>query len=805
MSVDLLETTEQQEIGSEKLSGEPAATTNQDLEQKAAQVVADFFDAEAEEELLGKSESLPGQAANIDALADSEEVEKKEIWAKGVIENFSNFSGSFSKAHIRHELQLPEKLTQSLADLNADGLAEAVAACLDSDLAAFTKEAMSLHLNLNKWNAFSEQRDDLEQLLNNAFEKSLPRLEGYLAEANGFNENSYRTVDFLREYGTWGRNQYKQVQKIFARHPQYFNHIAKVILAVGEPDVKLPKARSEEIALVLDYASPAIRQKLHDKISNYFLKSDASEKYVQEIINQMLKSIYVSTCHIGQSLADFLDGNFANFKTVEDQILANFFVRHLDKFSGQPLAAENVKKAISYYSAAQSFISAAGHNPVWRNELWVENALVEAKEFIALEDLRAKGEEGFSETNPYENHIWRLDAQQIKLAKVISELLKGTINSETLPGLGVDFKEVTRLLAEINKKITAAYQNFLVQVKANPHMTEEEKQAFLAPGSGKVKINSLLDNLQSFVSRYYVGLTEGDISKLPEILENPEVFISNFKSKHIGIVEQERDTLRFQGSNGKNKDKIAKREEEIESIKAMNTDLADVLEKAFETYLQAYQYDIPLYDKLYQEFDALRKDKRYPLEVYLGRDGIYAWIGRRAQDVARRRSMGPQRRKELKEQGEVIAIHPQYTVYPSYFRDHLNYETKRQLLAQEQISPETDPLLYDTGFSGSIPEQMMKIQGFAQAEIEQRIKLLYAGQDNRRAKGIAENPKRKVINIIEEHPKGEMSAEGIIIDEKTGKALYIAKPTNPEEQLHFMMIKQAIARHYWLQERLHHN
>lgn len=93
---------------------------------------------------------------------------------------------------------------------------------------------------------------------------------------------------------------------------------------------------------------------------------------------------------------------------------------------------------------------------------------------------------------------------------------------------------------------------------------------------------------------------------------------------------------------------------------------------------------------------------------------------------------------------------------------------------------------------------------FSQEDIEKRIRLLSAPSVHRRVKGIPENARSEIIEYIEHNAKTEETAEGLIIDEKTGKIRHIAKPTNPEEQFYFMMIKQAVARHYWLQEQLHH-
>jgi len=365
------------------------------------------------------------------------------------------------------------------------------------------------------------------------------------------------------------------------------------------------------------------------------------------------------------------------------------------------------------------------------------------------------GREGFSEYDLYENHRWRFGGKQIRIASAISEFMAGKENAVELQEIGINLKEVGPLLSEINENILNLYEHAFLDWLYKTKMNEDDKKSFVEPESSLVKMTPLVNNVRSFIARYIVQKAEGDTTAIKMICEDVE-------------------------------------------------DIQRIIREGFKRYIKIHEVDIPLYDKLYEEFDNLRETGRNPLEVYLGRDGIYAWVGRRAQDVARRRKMGLEGRKKLKEIGEVVEIHPQYTVYPRYFRDNLNYETKREFLEQEGISPDADPLFYDTGYTGTIPEQIMKVMDFDQEDIERRIRLLSAPSANRRVKGIPENARSEIIEYIEHNAKTEETAEGLIIDKKTGKIRHIAKPTNPEEQFYFMMVKQAIERHYWLQEKLYH-
>ena len=331
-------------------------------------------------------------------------------------------------------------------------------------------------------------------------------------------------------------------------------------------------------------------------------------------------------------------------KLATDQDLADYFVENLDKYYQQSWVAKNVAKAIQQYSVAQKFIYAVENDQtVWKSEAWVVDVFAKAKVVVEEHQKQFNQDddeqdsygyihyEGFSESDPFANHPWRFGGRQIRIASAISEMMAGKTNVQGLKELGISSKEVSPLLAEANEKVNTTYQNFLEQIRSNTAIKDEDKQALLNPKSSSVKMTSLLDNVRSFVARYFVQSVEGDVTKLSE----------------IGNLSGELDRILAEG---------------------------------FRRYIKIHEVDVPLYDKLYEEFDTLRETGRSPLEVYLGRDGIYAYIGRHAQDVARRRKLGLEGRKKLKEMGEVVEIHPQYTVYPRYFRDNINQETKRQFL-----------------------------------------------------------------------------------------------------------------------------
>ena len=66
-------------------------------------------------------------------------------------------------------------------------------------------------------------------------------------------------------------------------------------------------------------------------------------------------------------------------------------------------------------------------------------------------------------------------------------------------------------------------------------------------------------------------------------------------------------------------------------------DISETLERAAKIFNQVLEVDTGYYDRLFAEWDTKRIGEREFEEVFLGRDGVYAYVGRRAQLYARRR------------------------------------------------------------------------------------------------------------------------------------------------------------------------
>lgn len=382
---------------------------------------------------------------------------------------------------------------------------------------------------------------------------------------------------------------------------------------------------------------------------------------------------------------------------------------------------------------------------------WIKGVILEIERLYPMSLLKPPKKQqtsGFMDEDPYKNHPYKYAGSSMRLG----ELMSGRKTPEELKIQLTP--EATEFLQEANRVLDEEHRIFLRTVNGNPLIPSEDKIALANPTQSLVKMNDVKDTIRMLVGRYLAQKTFGKLDRL-----KPDAKQYEF--------------------------------------------LRDMIRAGYEKYLDVYATDIPLYDKLYDEFDALREAGRSPLEVYLGRDGIYAYIGRKAQDATRKALLGRGKVEALQKEGEIISIQPKYLVYPSYVRDYVNTESKQEYLNYHGVTQEADPFFYDTGYSGSIPQQIMQIMGFDKAQIEERIRLLSAPTAERRMRGISANAKGEVVEKIENNPKSENTASGLVKNPETGHITHSAEPTSPEEQFKFSMIRQAIARHYLIQEKLH--
>ena len=230
-------------------------------------------------------------------------------------------------------------------------------------------------------------------------------------------------------------------------------------------------------------------------------------------------------------------------------------------------------------------------------------------------------------------------------------------------------------------------------------------------------------------------------------------------------------------------------------------EIQDILKTGLNYYIETYKTGIPMYEKLFQELDQRRLNGRDQQEVYLGRDGVVAYQGRRAINVARQRGLHQNIRTTLKERGVSVDMNPKYLVYPRLFRDELSPKTAKRYLQLEGITKDEDPVFFDTGFKGTIPEKIMEVLGieYNDSNESEKIQLLSADKDTRKVKGIPETDRRSIIEDIEHQPKTENSAYGLRYN-KNGIIEHLSNSTSFEDQFYARLIELAVRRHFWIKE-----
>jgi hypothetical protein len=442
--------------------------------------------------------------------------------------------------------------------------------------------------------------------------------------------------------------------------------------------------------------------------------------------------------------------------------ISKLFFDNAELFGNEPSFIANMKACLSHFDVAMKFTIIA------KNKMEGYDYLLNLPELEDLVDLAEQTiieksintSDGVFGENPYDKN----PAEIVEVSDRLRKVLQGRADVQIL-GNVFDQTDKERI-EKLNTIIESSYEGFLVMIEMDNNIPLEDKAVLTQHELARtdeirnlVKMNNIRDNLKAFVSRYLVQRSlEYDMGL----------------SKYLEYIE----------------------------IRGFS-DLISVMSQGYEEYIGVYSTDIPSYDLLYDEFDDMREQGRKPQEVYLGRDGIYAYLGRRAQHAARLSNLTNEEKKQMQAEGDLLKINPKYFVYPSYFRDCLPHAMKELYINQEIMSTEADPMFFDTGYVGSIPEQILKIMGYTGDDVSERIRLISAEDDRRLLRGVKRNERKGLVEVIERHPKDEKTAEGMYYDKEDGKLKHIAEPKKPEQQFWYAMIKQSIARHYWIKDKLH--
>jgi len=246
--------------------------------------------------------------------------------------------------------------------------------------------------------------------------------------------------------------------------------------------------------------------------------------------------------------------------------------------------------------------------------------------------------------------------------------------------------------------------------------------------------------------------------------------------------------------------------------------LKNFLKKGFKEMIEVAVDDIPKYELLFNELDDLSSSNK-KTELYIGRDGIYAYEARRAIDVAKRRKLTGDKIKRRK----ALEIHPKYINYNSTIKENFKEEDRRRYLQDNGVYPEDDLIIFDTGYRGSIPEQILKTLGRKDYDdIQSRVKILgtdfYEGNEDvdlaaspeeyekalkyrsRIIKGIKNNlANYEHVGRIEERGKKYMTATGIFED-KNGKLKPAENPFFNEYFFEYELIELVIRQYFYNRE-----
>jgi len=213
-------------------------------------------------------------------------------------------------------------------------------------------------------------------------------------------------------------------------------------------------------------------------------------------------------------------------------------------------------------------------------------------------------------------------------------------------------------------------------------------------------------------------------------------------------------------------------------------DFKRCVDEVKEFVKKLYSEHFPLYDIAFSELDDMRDNEPGLLEVYLGRDGIYAYVARHAQwSVASDR----EKAGEWKE--------PKCITYPRLFIQSLQESEKLAYMQSRGITKDEKLVMFDLCYNGSVPEDMLKTLGYSESEVDDNIFMLSAHDPRRRFQSI--NPKYdKMVADMQYGPKMEKRAVGLHSDPETGDIEVLAEATDPEDQFQSLLVEYLIDVRY---------
>ncbi len=206
-----------------------------------------------------------------------------------------------------------------------------------------------------------------------------------------------------------------------------------------------------------------------------------------------------------------------------------------------------------------------------------------------------------------------------------------------------------------------------------------------------------------------------------------------------------------------------------------------------------FEHDIPLYDMLFDEFDTLAAKDDNHLEIYVGRDGVHAYAAR-IGEIAAREVVSTETGNMSPVQDAVNLL---YLVHNSH-TIKADISTKAEYV-RRHFDANASVQIFDSGYLGSVPADILCHLGYDGAMLDARIHLLNSmGNPMRRLRSLVAD---QYIGDIENAPKPEAAADTLVRN-NLGELRYRRDTVGVDEQFLFGVLRSMTIRHFWVKEYL---
>lgn len=206
-----------------------------------------------------------------------------------------------------------------------------------------------------------------------------------------------------------------------------------------------------------------------------------------------------------------------------------------------------------------------------------------------------------------------------------------------------------------------------------------------------------------------------------------------------------------------------------------------------------FDHDIPLYDMLFDEFDTLAARDDNHLEIYVGRDGVHAYAARLGEIAARE--------VVSNETGDLSPVQDAVNLLYMVHNSHTikaDTSTKEEYV-RSHFDADASVQIFDSGYQGSVPADILRQLGYDGAMLDARIHLLNSmGNPMRRLKSLDGD---QYIGDIENAPKPEAAADTLVRNAQ-GELQYRRDTVGIDEQFLFVVLRSMTIRHFWVKEYL---